>query len=273
MEIKSNKPLIIAEIGWNFLGDLNLAKKMILSAKNCGVDAVKFQLWNPKNLKNGAWDNDGRRNLYNKSYLDYKKFNLLFRYSKKKKIECFASIFSKKDLRIHEKINKKIVKIPSSEAYDISLINLALKKFKKVIVSTGALNKKELYKLIKIKNKKLILLHCVSSYPLKDIDTNFYKFKYLKKNFSRVGYSGHSAGINDAIWAISNNACLVEKHFTINQNLKGRDNKFALLPNSLKEIVKFRDFHCISNIKKTINIQKSEKDVFKHYRGRWKLND
>jgi hypothetical protein len=63
------------------------------------------------------------------------------------------------------------------------------------------------------------------------------------------------------------------KTFYYKSPLKGRDNKFALLPNSLKEIVKFRDFHCISNIKKTINIQKSEKDVFKHYRGRWKLND
>ena len=110
MEIKSNKPLIIAEIGWNFLGDLNLAKKMILSAKNCGVDAVKFQLWNPKNLKNGAWDNDGRRNLYNKSYLDYKKFNLLFRYSKKKKLNVLLPFFQKKILEYMKKLIKKLLK-------------------------------------------------------------------------------------------------------------------------------------------------------------------
>ena len=116
-------------------------------------------------------------------------------------------------------------------------------------------------------------MHCVSSYPLNDIDINFNKFKYLKRKFKKVGYSGHSSGIKDAIWAISNNALVVEKHFTINNNLKGRDNKFSITPKTLKQIVEFRNFHFLANYKKSIDLQKCEKDVFKNYRGRWKLND
>ena len=273
MNLLKNKPLIVAEIGWNFLGNLKLAKKMILSAKKNGADAVKFQLWNPKNLKKGAWDHDGRRDIYNKSFLDLNKFRDLYKYSKKIKIICFASIFSKEDLKIHSKINKDIVKIPSSEAYDIPLIKLAIKNFKNVIISTGDLKKKELKKLMDLKSKKIILLHCVSSYPLDDINVNFNKFLHLKKNFKRVGYSGHSKDTNDAFWAISNDACIIEKHFTINQKLSGRDNKFSILPKELKKIVDFRDFHFKANSKSSLELQNCEKDIFNNYRGRWRLNE
>ena len=56
--------ILVAEIGWNFLGNLKLAKKMIAAAKKSGADAVKFQIWDPSNLKNGPWDKDGRREIY-----------------------------------------------------------------------------------------------------------------------------------------------------------------------------------------------------------------
>ena len=273
MRLNFNKPIIVAEIGWNFLGNIKLAKKMITMAKASGADAVKFQLWNPKNLKPGAWDNDGRRKLYLKSYLDYKKFKLLYRFSKKLGIECFGSVFSYQDLEIHKNINRRIIKIPSSEAYDFKLIKLALKHFSKVIVSTGALSPLELKRLYQIRTNKLILLHCVSSYPLDNKNINFYKFKFLMKKFKNVGYSGHAKGINDAIWAIANGACLIEKHFTVDNNLKGRDNKFSILPKELSKVVDFKNFHHDSNSKKTLNILKCEKDVVKNYRGRWRINE
>ena len=83
--LKKNRTYLIAEIGWNFLGNLKLAKKMIDAAKKSGADFVKFQIWNPDNLKKGAWDDDGRRKIYNKAFLNKKKFQILFNYSKKKK--------------------------------------------------------------------------------------------------------------------------------------------------------------------------------------------
>ena len=103
---KKNRSYLIAEIGWNFLGNIKLAKKMILAAKYSGADFVKFQIWNPKNLKPGPWDNDGRREIYFKAFLDKKKFKLLYQYSKKNGIKCFASIFSENELDDYRSVTK-----------------------------------------------------------------------------------------------------------------------------------------------------------------------
>ena len=69
-----NKVNIIAEIGWNFLGDMDLAKKMVKSCSENGARTAKFQYWNPSTLKNGSWDEDGRRDIYKRAALDEKKF-------------------------------------------------------------------------------------------------------------------------------------------------------------------------------------------------------
>ena len=272
MKIKFNKykSYVVAEIGWNFLGNISLAKKMILSAKKSGADAVKFQIWNPKNLKTGSWDNDGRRKLYEKSFLDRKKYKLLFDFSKKNKISCFASVWSIKDLKILSSVSKEIVKIPSPEAYNLKLIKEALKEFKKVVLSVGCLNKSELKKLFKYKkNNKLIVLHCVSAYPLKPEDCNFRKFHYLKNVFKNVGYSGHMHGIGDAVYALANKAVMIEKHFTTNKKLEGRDNKFSLDEKDMSKICELREEFYKFNIDRGLGIQRKEKDIFRNYRGRW----
>ena len=263
--------MIISEIGWNFLGDLSLAKKMIESSKEAGCKHVKFQLWNPNNLAAGVWDNDGRRQIYEKAYLDENKYCELYEYSKSLEIDCFASIFDKKSYEILKSVSQKLIKIPSVEAYDLDLIKKSLKDFEKVIVSTGALKKKELENLLQFKNEKnFFILHCVSSYPLDYKNSNFEKFFYLKDNFKNVGYSGHAIGINDAIFALSHGAKVVEKHFTIDNNLEGRDNKFALLPKELKLICEFEKIIKKMNSNKGLDLQECEVDVFNNYRERWR---
>ncbi len=274
MKLKKNKIYLIAEIGWNFLGNTRLAKKMILSAKKSGADLIKFQMWNPINLKKGPWDDDGRRNLYEKSFLDRAKYEKLNNFCKKNKIKCFSSIFSLSDINDYYFSTKDIVKIPSSEAHNQNLLNECIKKFNLVFLSLGALKKNELIKVVKfIKNKNVIPLHCVSAYPLSSEDFNKEKFDFVKKNSKRFGYSGHLSGIEDAIFAIDNGASIIEKHFTVDQNLPGRDNKFALLPKDMKFIknyvVKRENFMK----RKGLGLQKNEVDVYKHYRGRWSKND
>ena len=268
--LKKNRTYLIAEIGWNFLGNLKLARKMIDAAKNSGADFVKFQIWDPNNLKKGAWDDDGRKKIYQKAFLNKHKFQTLFNYSKKKKIKCFASIFAETELQDYLSVTNEIVKSPSHEAYNLDLIKKCVKKFKLVLISCGCLKLNELKKLIKLtKFKNVILMHCVSSYPLVSKNCNFVKFDFLKKFSSRVGYSGHYQGIDDALFAIEKNAIIIEKHFTTNNKLPGRDNKFALLP---------KDFVFLSNYIKNKNdfqidmgldLQKCERDIFKNYRGRW----
>lgn len=273
IKLKKNHPFLVAEIGWNFLGNLKLAKKLILSAKKNGADAVKFQIWDPKNLKKGPWDKDGRRELYEKSFLDKKKYKHLYDYSKKINILCFASVWSIADMKLLKSVSNQVVKIPSPEAYNLDLIKACLKNFKKVIISCGCLNFKELKSIIKLKNKdKIIALHCVSSYPLKPNECNFQKYNFLKSKFKNVGYSGHLEGINDAIFAMANDACLIEKHFTLDKKLPGRDNKFSITPQELKKMKNTRDIFEKFNFKKGLDVQKSELDIKKNYRGRWIKN-
>lgn len=263
--------MIIAEIGWNFLGDLDLAKKMIDQVSDAGCQHVKFQLWDPKNLKNGPWDTDGRREIYNKAYLDEDKYRILYEYSKNKRLNCFASVFNLDSYKILLNSSQKYIKIPSLEAHDLNLIKKSLNDFENVIVSTGALKSEELKSLEKFKDcENLTLLHCVSSYPLSYNQCNFSKFFHLKKIFKKAGYSGHCPGIQDAIFAISNGACAVEKHFTIDNNLPGRDNKFAILKKDLENLCKYQQLVKEMTINKGLDLQDSEIDAHKNYRGRWK---
>ena len=94
------KTIIIAEAGINHNGQLRKALRMVDVAKNSGADYVKFQIWNPKNLKPGPWDKDGRKEIYFKAFLNKNKFKILYNYSKKIGVDCFASIFSDLLIRI-----------------------------------------------------------------------------------------------------------------------------------------------------------------------------
>ena len=263
--------MIVAEIGWNFLGNMKLAKEMISSAKSSGCNFVKFQLWDPKNLKEGPWDYDGRKEIYNKAYLTNDMYKELHDYSVGLNLKCFASVFSNNDYERLLKVDDEFIKIPSPEAHDLDLIEKSLNDFKNVIVSTGALKKNELENLKKFKERKnLYVLHCVSSYPLNYDDFNSEKFFYIKNNFDNFGYSGHCEGIEDALFALSHGAKFIEKHFTTNQELDGRDNKFAILPKDLKYLCKFEKQLQKIQSRKGLDLQKKEEEVYNLYRERWR---
>ena len=210
MTKKNTKIKIIAEIGWNHMGNMQLAEKMIKSASKNGADICKFQTWNVKKLKPGPWDNDGRREIYKKAELTEEKHKVLQKICKKNKIEFLTSIFNTDDIGFLSKLNNKIIKIPSHEIGNIDLIKKVEKKFKTILISTGASKWNEILKIIKnLNKKKIVLMHCVSSYPCPFDRINLQRLKSLSK-FNRVGYSGHLQGIDDAISAISMNALYVE---------------------------------------------------------------
>jgi len=261
---------IIAEIGWNHMGNMNLAKKMIYEAKKNGADICKFQTWSESNLKSGPWDSDGRRDIYKKAELSLNKHLFLKRYCKKIGINFLSSVFSLKDLELLKKTKAREIKIPSHEIYNIKLIKEASKAFNKVYVSTGASKWKEILKIKNnIKKKNLVLMHCVSAYPCNIDRINLPRLNKLKKFSFELGYSGHYPGIDDAVAAICNGAKYVEKHFTINNKLPGRDNKFAILPKDLKMLSDFRYNYEKMLIGRGLNLQKCEMDIYRNYRGRW----
>jgi N,N'-diacetyllegionaminate synthase len=261
---------IIAEIGWNHLGDMDVAKKMIKAASLAGADYCKFQTWSVKNLKEGSWDNDGRRELYNKAELTKDMHLELKNYCNENKTKFLTSIFNIKDIEFLSSLTPEIIKIGSPEIYNIDLIKKCLETFDQVILSTGAAKWEEILKLKSLSNlNRLVLLHCVSSYPCKPENINIPRMIELKKIVKKVGYSGHYPGIDDAIIAICNGAEFIEKHFTINKDLPGRDNKFSILPEELKFLNDFKKNFLEMQKFKGLDLQDCEKDIFDNIRGRW----
>ena len=269
-----NRCELIAEIGWNHMGDMKLAEKMISEASNSGVEYCKFQTWKVKNLKDGPWNKDGRLEIYNKAELSDKDHYELVNLCKKYNVKFLTSVFNISDLKFVSELSNHSIKIPSHEVYNLKLIKQSCEIFKKVFISIGACKWNEFKNILNldIDLKKVYFMYCVSSYPLSEENVNFPKLLEIQKSHKQIGYSGHLKGIEDAIAAINFGALIVEKHFTIDNELPGRDNKFALLPNEMKSISRYRDIFSKMNINKGLDIQECEMDIYNNYRGRWSKN-
>ena len=261
---------IIAEIGWNHMGSLSLAKKMIFQAKKNGADFVKTQIFDVQNLKDGPWDKDGRREIYKKAQLNENKYKELFKYAKKINCKFFASAMSIKDAELIKRVNSDLIKIPSMESRNFPLINYCAKNFKNIIISSGTSKFKEIIKSCKkIPKKKLTVLHCVSSYPCNFSNVNLPKINLFKKFFKNVGFSDHTVGIEASILSLKYNPIYIEKHFTIDNSLPGRDNKFAILPHNLKTLKDFIEKNKKINQFKGKDYLNCEIEARKIYSGRW----
>ena len=257
---------LIAELGWNHMGDASLAKEMIFAAKEAGADYAKFQTWKVERLIDGPWDTDGRRQIYEKAELTREKHEIFKSYCDEAGITFLTSCFCVKDIDLVKSFCNE-VKIPSPEGYSTELINQAIDKFDHVYLSTGASHVDEYIHWAAYEN--LTLMHCVSSYPCELENINLPKFKFLQSATPRVGYSGHYQVSEDSISAISMWATIIEKHFTIDNDLPGRDNKFALLPEEFKEISEFNKSFSKMNVNQGLGIQDCENNYRTYQKGRW----
>ena len=261
---------LIAEIGWNFIGDMVLAKEMIVAAKESGADYAKFQTWSTKDLIDGPWNKDGRLKLYKKSEITKDQHLELFEYCKKKKILFLTSVFNKKYLDFISPLRLNTIKIASMEITNYELLKEVNKKFKNILISTGASKLNEVKNVFNyVGKKKCTLMHCVSSYPTPPKNVNLPRINFLRKFCKKVGYSGHLKGISDALGSLEYNPEYIEKHFTIDNKLPGRDNKFSILPHELKILSLYIKEYKHINIFKGNNFQSVEKDVRDNYRNRW----
>ena len=262
--------ILIDDIGWNHLGNLDLAEKMIIEAAKNGADICKFQSWDPADLKKGDWDNDGRKEIYKKAALssdDHRKLkNICDKYS----VTFMTSIFHEKFINITKDLDNSISKIPSHEVHNKKLVSKMVENFDITLISTGACYWREILDYKELFNSgKLIPMHCVSSYPCIDENINLPRINKIKEISQTYGYSGHLKNINDAIAAICFGCKYIEKHFTIDKNLPGRDNLNSILPNELKELHQFKLSFQKMNTDKGNDLQKEELDIYNNYRGRW----
>jgi sialic acid synthase SpsE len=230
---------LISEIGWNHMGDMERAKDMIHASKENGADLVKFQTWSVKRLKKGPWEEDGRLEIYKNAELTKDQHFELYEYSNKVGIDFFTSVFSVDDAKLLSEVQDKFVKIASFDSDNLDLLRYCNDNFETMFISTGTKTVDEVKGSVNKENipdANVVVLHCVSSYPLKPKNANLPRINSFKKIYDNVGYSDHTVGVETTKVALEYDIDVVEKHFTLDQSLPGRDNKFAILPHELKDL-------------------------------------
>ena len=262
------RTFIIAEAGVNHNGNMNTAIKLIDMAKKAGADAIKFQTFKSERLvtrstpkakyqKANTGSGESQLEMLKRLELTSDNFKRLFSYCRKKNIIFMSTPFDEKSADMLDRLGMGIFKIPSGEITNKPLIQHIAAKNKPIILSTGMSYLSEVEKAVRwiyeIWNKsgfnqQLTLLHCVSNYPAHAADVNLYAMNTLKAAFGlSVGYSDHTLGIEIPIAAVAIGAKVIEKHFTLDRNMKGPDHKASLEPDELKAMVK-----AIRNVEKAM---------------------
>lgn len=246
IEIGNGCPtFVIAEMGANHNGSLEIAKKLVDQAKEAGADAIKVQTWQADKFislhnKDQEW--------LNIEYLKKYEFKLewikkLMDYSKKREIIFFSTPSDYEDCDILEKNDTLLYKWGGVQITDHPKLKYIASKGKPIILSSGGSTIEEIKEAINViensGNKNIVILQCTTMYPcdIDKVDLNVIKtFKNLFKY--PIGFSGHTLSIYPAIASVALGACVVEKHFTLDRNLEGPDHSFAIEPEEFKLMVK-----------------------------------
>jgi len=229
---------IIAEIGINHNGSVELAKKMIDIASTTGCDAVKFQkrtidvVYTKEELSKDRHSIFGETNGDLKRGLEfgYKEYSEINKYCKKKNMMWFASCWDEGSVDFIDQFNPPCYKIASASLTDDNLLKYTKSKGKPILLSTGMSTMEEIRHAVSILGEKnLVIFHCTSTYPSNADETNLKVIDTLKKEFScPIGYSGHERGVTPSVVAVALGACAVERHITVDRTNWGSDQAASL---------------------------------------------
>ena len=239
---------IIAEIGINHNGSVELAKKMIDIAVTTGCDAVKFQkrtvdiVYTKEELAKERKSIFGNTNGDLKRGLEFgvKEYKELDKYCKEKGIMWFASCWDENSVDFIEKFNPPCYKIASACLTDDNLLKYTKSKNKPILLSTGMSTLEEIWHAVSILGEdNLIIMHCTSTYPSNADEMNLKVIKTFKKEFAcPIGYSGHERGITPSVLAVAMGACVVERHITTDRTNWGSDQAASLETAGLYHMVR-----------------------------------
>lgn len=250
------RPYVVAELGANHNGDMDLARKLIDSAKECGADCVKFQSWTTHSTsskivyENNYFLSDDYRNrtdttleeICDKYQLSSKQHHEMKDYCEKVGIDFASTPFSKSevDLLVDE-LNVEFIKIASMDLNNYPFLKYVAGKGKPVVISDGLCGLDDVVQAVDCLRSNgcndIILLHCVSIYPPEDDQINLNNIDMLRTVFGiPVGYSDHSIGTLAPIMAMAKGVCIIEKHFTLDKSMEGWDHKISADPSELKVI-------------------------------------
>ena len=242
------KPYLIAEIGINHNGSLDITKKLIDAAKESCFDAVKFQkrtidiVYDKKTLDTPRESPWGTTTREQKLGLEFEKeeYDEIDNYCKKLGIDWFASAWDSQSLQFLDNYDLKYHKIASAMIVDKDLLESVAQRKKHTFISTGMSNKKEIDDAIKIFRENSCpfeLMHCVSTYPMKPEDANLTTINQLKKEYNcDVGYSGHENGVLVSLIALMQGITSLERHITLDRAMYGSDQSASLEISGMKDL-------------------------------------
>jgi len=239
---------LIAEIGINHNGDLDVAKKLISLAVAAGCDAVKFQkrtvdvvytaeeLEKPRENPFGPTNGDLKRGLE----FGQKEYAAIDAYCKEVKIEWFASCWDEGSVDFIDAFDPPCYKIASASLTDDALLKHTRAKGRPIILSTGMSSMEQVDQAVKVLGKEdLVLLHTCSTYPSAYSELNLRVMKTLHDRFEvPVGYSGHESGLAPSIGAVALGAAVIERHVTVDRAMWGSDQAASLGPSGLTRLVR-----------------------------------
>src|SRR5580698_1672657 len=248
-----HQPYIIAEIGSNHNGDMNLCRRLIDSAAESGAHAVKFQSWTDKSLI--AEEEYARNTTYSdkkKHFGSLREMVTAYQFTAEQHVEVAAycrsrgiafcsTPFSAEEADLLEKLDVPFFKIASMDIVHLSLLKYIARKQRPVIISTGMATLAEIERAVETVraegNEQIVLLHCVSIYPPEYDTVHLRKMATLQQTFGvPVGFSDHTLGTAIPLAAIALGACVIEKHFTLDQEMAGWDHAISANPEQLRTI-------------------------------------
>ncbi len=241
---------LVAEIGINHNGDVEMAKQMIAAAQHAGVDAVKFQKRTPELCVPPEQRSQMRETPWGYiTYLDYRhkvefgaaEYDEIDRFCRECGMPWFASAWDEPSVDFLEKYDPVCYKIPSASLTDHALLRHLRATGRPLILSTGMSTMDEICAAVEVTGEEnTMLTHATSTYPCDPDELNLRMIGTLRERFAcPVGYSGHEVGLIPSVVAVSLGACLVERHITLDRALWGGDQAASVEPGGFERLVKY----------------------------------
>jgi N-acetylneuraminate synthase len=242
---------VVAEIGINHNGDLEIAKKMIDAAVHTGVSAVKFQKRTPEVCTPPEQQNQMRDTPWGYiTYLEYRykveftqeQYKEIDHYCKENGIQWFVSVWDEPSVDFMEQFDTPVYKIPSASLTDHGLLRHVRTTGRPIILSTGMSTMEQIHHAVNVVGvENLVITHATSAYPCEPEELNLKMIGTLRNEFPNVpiGYSGHEVGLVPSTIAVALGACMVERHLTLDRAMWGSDQAASVEPGGFERLVKY----------------------------------
>jgi N-acetylneuraminate synthase len=242
---------VIAEIGINHNGDLEIAKRIVDEAVHAGADAVKLQKRSPevstppeqkKQMRETPWGYISYLEYRHKVEFTEAQYREFDQYCREKDMAWLVSVWDEPSVDFMEQFDTPAYKIPSASLTDHALLRKVRQTGKPMIVSTGMSTMDQIRQAVNtVGAGDLVVMHCTSTYPCEPAELNLKMVQTLRDEFpdTPIGYSGHEVGLVPSAVAVALGACMVERHLTLDRAMWGSDQAASVEPGGFERLVKY----------------------------------